>query len=335
MNRMPRPGILLVLLFALICTGCAGERISSTSVPVGDIEVIIEFPAVPLGRSPVHHAVVSDQLNARLDLADPHDGRILGQLNDSEVGEVISAEPIADTISNLLRYSEECYGAFDPTVQILWDVYEFDSGGRRVQNEEIIDALQWVNRDLVEMDGTCIFRKGEHVRVGFGPTLPGAIVDWTLEVAERTGMVDFLVRAGQCMAVVGEMDDEARVYEFMYPLDKPAEDNPQLTMGYIRLAPGEYLAAMDDDEKFFFAGGNRYHMILNPITGRPTDDLRAAIVVSRESCLQAAVFACAVMVMGEERGPEFLDETEGVEGLVLTADHEVIVSSGLGDRFWR
>ena len=76
-------------------------------------------------------------------------------------------------------------------------------------------------------------------------------------------------------------------------------------------------------------------MVLNPVTGKPVTKVRAAVVISDESALEAAVFTYAVMVMGVERGLEFLDETEGIMGIILSRDREVFVSGEMADRFWR
>ncbi len=275
------------------------------------------------------------ELRDRAEMLDPVRGTVLGRLNNSAVGEIIPAGQVNETFSDLLQYSRECFGAFDPSVQILWDVYDFDHGGRRVTDAEIAEGLQWVDYKLVEMDQGGILRKDENVRVGLGPTMPGAIADWASEMVRDKGIKSGGITFGQCFRVWGELDEQSRLYDFRFPLDKVSEDAYQPTLGYIRLDAGDCLAALDDDEEFFFAGGEQFHMVLSPLTGKPVRDVSAAVIVSKKSCLQASVFAYAVMVMGLDRGLEFLDETEGVEGVILTHDGKVHVSGGLGDKFWR
>ena len=278
---------------------------------------------------------IINELKMRVDSVDPQDGDVLGRLNESEVGELIPTGDIADTLGNLLDYSAQTYGAYDPTAQILWDVYDFDSGGRHVTASELEDTLEWVDYRQVEMEGDSILRKTEHTRIGFGPALPGAIADWTAELVRQSTDFPTLVSVDHVCTVIGRFRDNDPVWEFLYPLDPPSADSIQLSMGFIRLEPGECLAAVDDDEGLFFSRGNVYHMILSPVTGLPADEVRAAVVVTDESCLKASVFAYALMVMGVDRSMEFLDETDGVEGLILDQDHELHVSGGLGERFWR
>lgn len=282
-------------------------------------------------------ALIIRDLTNYADSVDPHDGDVLGILNESEPGELVEAGDVAEALGNLLEYSEQVYGAYDPTAQILWDVYDFDLGGRHVTSSELADALEWVDYRQVDMQVDSILRRNANVRVGFGPALPGAIADWTVEMLSRDTVGSAIISVDHVFTVIGDVDEDERVWEFNYPLDlpDPASSVMQLSMGFIRLESGECLAAVDDDEKLFFSRGNAYHMILNPVTGLPADEVRAAVVVTDESCLKASMFAYALMVMGVERGMEFLDETEGVDGLILDRDHEVHVSGGLGERFWR
>lgn len=277
---------------------------------------------------------IGAELNERIQELDPVDGEVLGRLNDSVTGEIIPAKKTFSTLEELLSCTRACYGAFDPTVQILWDVYDFELGGRWVSDSELADALRFVDYKLVEIDRGGILRKAENVRVGLGPVLPGAIVDWSIEMLCESGMDRGFINCGQFIGFWGEGDKEF-IYNFNYPLEIQEENQAQLTLGYIKLSRGEYLAALDDDEKYFFSRGQQFHMIIDPVNGRPVRSVRAAVVVSEISCLQAAIFAYAVMVMGEQRGLDFLTETEGVSGLILTQKHELKVAGDFENKFWR
>ena len=288
-------------------------------------------------------SVVDDEIMKRLDndtnmlcyLTDPNSGMVVGELNISEPGEMINMGSATQTITDLLSYTDQCNGVYDPTTQILWDTYDFALGGRYVSDEELADALRWVDYKSIEIDGTDILRKNENARFGFGPVIDSAIVDTASEILESEGIGKYLVRCGQFIAFGSEKPGDSYTYEFRYPLDPVIEEEKGLKVGSVRILDGEYLAALDDDEKFFFEHGEQYHMVINPSTGKPAREVRAAVVVSENSCLQAGVFAYAVMVMGIDRGLEFLDKTEGVSGLLMDSDHKVHVSGGLSERFWR
>jgi thiamine biosynthesis lipoprotein len=327
--------LIIIILGAIgLSMSCAPGR-QSGSIDVEGHTLSMRGERIPRATDFVY---ISYMLTDPVEAVDPHDGDVLGRLNRSEPGELVPAGDVAEALRNLLDYSAQTYGAYDPTAQILWDVYDFDLGGRNVSASELEDALRWVDYRLVEAHGDSILRRNANVRFGFGPALPGAIVDWAVPLLPQTGISDVVLSVDHVCTVVGDVDEDDRVWVFLYPLDLPgssASGTVQLPMGYIRLEPGECLAAVDDDEGLFFSRGNAIHMILNPVTGLPADEVRAAVVVTDESCLQASVFAYALMVMGVDRAMEFLGETDGVDGLVLDQDHELHVSGGLGERFWR
>jgi len=262
-------------------------------------------------------------------------------LNDSEVGEMIPTAPVTDIIEQALKSSYDSYGAFDPTLQILWDVYDFELGGRFVSVAELADALRWVDYRRVELYEDKILRKGENVRFGLGPALPGALMDILLADFATMGIqVDDLSVGGtgigrSAEACLSAGEENPDVFDFVYPIDQPTEATAQSVFGHIRLNPGEFAFALDDDEKFFFTHGNRYHMVLDPLTGLPTNEVRAVAIVSKISCTHAATMAYAVMVMGKIRGLEYFDENPDIEGIMLLDEGEVLASSELGDRFWR
>ena len=321
-------GLLICLVCALSCSN--GKTISAEWGVVGEHRVYWYDPDEQM-VSDLGMFIRSSLYEEILPFLPENEQSVLERLNRSDAGELIWAGDQIHVLTDLFRYTKECYGAFDPTIQILWDVYEFDQTGRYVENEELESALQWVDYNLIEIEENAIMHRNENVRIGFGPTFPSLLVDSAVELLIEEGAERGAVVAEQNVGVIGE----EHVYDFLYPLTRSTESGLQQTMGHVRLERGEFLSAIDNNVRTFLAHGEAFHMVLSPVDGRPVRSVRAALVVSGESCLQSAVFAYAVMVMGPDRGIEFLNETDGIEGVILTEDHEVIVSGGLGERFWR
>jgi len=326
--------ILTSLILVTLFPGCAGKQIVSTSQTIEEHNVTIDYSPRNSSTENLLESV-RVEVSARTEMLDPVNGDVLGYLNTSEVGEMVPMGSVAPTLVKLLDYTSDCYGAYDPTLQILWDVYDFDMGGRNVSGAELADALRWVDFRQLEVAGDDILRKGENIRLGFGPAIEGAIVDWYFELLDTESIESLQVQAGQCLRFRGEVPEEDRTYEIMYPITVTDDGETQRSMGFIRLEEGDCLAAIDDGYGYFFKGGEIYHMVLNPVTGLPVRNARLVVVVTEDSCLQASVSAYAAMVMGRERGLEFLDEKEGVGGLIMGEDGELSVSGGLGERFWR
>lgn len=327
MTTVSKHRLIALLPFVFFAISCRPPV--PTELSIDDIDVSI---LQPLGKKSSVETInrVIDTVEHDINALDPLEGTVLGALNDSEVGEVIEMGDLSGVLTDCMKYTEESFGAFDPTLQILWDVYDFDLGGRFVSDEELADALTLVDYTQIEIDGNGILRKADDVRMGLGPAIEGAIVDLFCEQLNSDGIEWDMIRAGDTVAV-----NKETVFDFYYPLDERNSGSDMRLMGHIRMAPGEFLGAIDDEGQFFFTHGEYFHEVINPIQGKPVEGLRAALVLCDESAVQASIFAYAVMAMGVERGIEFLNETEGVEGLVVDEDGGVVVSSELAERFWR
>ncbi|MDI3539574.1 MAG: FAD:protein transferase, partial [Methanolobus sp.] len=98
----------------------------------------------------------------------------------------------------------------------------------------------------------------------------------------------------------------------------------------------EAIAVMDIEDMAVATSGNyeRYFNeaakvshISDPRTGHPSQSLMSATVIAG-SAMDADAFATALFVLGEEDGMEVIENLDGVECLIITADKRIIRSSG-------
>ena len=76
--------------------------------------------------------------------------------------------------------------------------------------------------------------------------------------------------------------------------------------------------------------GRRYHHILDPRTGKPSEGCIAATVVAPNS-EYADALATAVCVLGPAEGLALIEKLSRVEAIVIGMDGGVFASSGLKD----
>ena len=84
-------------------------------------------------------------------------------------------------------------------------------------------------------------------------------------------------------------------------------------------------------ERYFDLGSTRYHHILDPRTGFPARKSRSVTVLAKDG-LTADAYSTAVFVLGPEKGLKLVEDTEGVEAIIVGAKNEVTLSSGLRER---
>lgn len=93
------------------------------------------------------------------------------------------------------------------------------------------------------------------------------------------------------------------------------------------------MATSGDYERYFEKDGVRYHHILDPANGRPSRSGIRSVTVIAETCALADALATAAFVMGPEKGLRLLETFTGVEGILVKAGGDLVVTSGIGERF--
>ena len=84
-------------------------------------------------------------------------------------------------------------------------------------------------------------------------------------------------------------------------------------------------------ERVFEADGVTYHHLLDPKSGYPATELLSVTIVA-PSALMADALSTAVFIMGPEKGMALIESLPGVEGVLVTAETKVLVSSGLKEQ---
>jgi thiamine biosynthesis lipoprotein len=87
-----------------------------------------------------------------------------------------------------------------------------------------------------------------------------------------------------------------------------------------------------DYERFFMKDGVRYHHILDPDTGQPARGCRSVTIVAKDA-LMADGLSTGVFILGPDAGMALIERLPDVEGVIVTAANQVLVSSGLKGRF--
>jgi thiamine biosynthesis lipoprotein ApbE len=86
-----------------------------------------------------------------------------------------------------------------------------------------------------------------------------------------------------------------------------------------------------DYEKYFEAGGERYHHILDPRTGKPAGSCVSVTIVTGDSTL-ADYLSTAAFVLGPEAGMALVESFPGTYAVFVDRNFEITVSKGLEGR---
>jgi FAD:protein FMN transferase len=238
----------------------------------------------------------------------------------SEMREVLSMARLA---------SEWTEGKFDVTFGVLSGLWKFDHDldGNIPPRADVQARLPLIDYQQLVVDeakGTA-FLKRKGMRVHLGGIGKGYAVDRAAAILRGRGFNDFMIQSGGDLYVAGERGDRAWRAGIQDP----------------RGPKGSSFAAMDlsdaafttsgDYERFFMKDGRRYHHIIDPDTGEPSQGARSVTIVAKTASLADALDT-GIFILGPEKGMALIERLNGVEGVIVTSSNNVLVSSGLAGR---
>ena len=245
-----------------------------------------------------------------------------------------AAVPVSADVREALRtarqISEWTGGKFDVTFGALADVWKFDHD----QDNTIPDAgairrrLPLIDYRQIEIDegaGTVrVKRRG--MRVHLGGIGKGYAVEHAMNIMRRAGLRNFLIQAGGDLYAAGYKDGKP----WRLGIDDPRGPGGR-SFATVDLSDGTF-STSGDYARSFMKDGTRYHHLLDPATGQPARGCRSVTIVA-DSPLVADGLSTGVFILGPVEGMALIERLPDVEGVIVTAKNEVLVSSGLKGKF--
>ncbi len=257
---------------------------------------------------------------------------------ESDVVRINSAagrQPVAvsaDTIAVLeaaAQASDWTGGKFDITFSALADIWKFDHDqDNTVPDRRAIEArLPFVDYRLVQLDRAArtayISKPG--ARVHLGGIGKGYAVDRAAAILRERGFRDFLIQSGGDLYVAGRNGN----VPWKLGINDPRGPAGQ-TFATLELGDGTF-STSGDYERFFIKDGTRYHHLIDPDRGEPATGTRSVTIVADRAML-ADVLSTGVFLLGPTAGIALIEQLPQVEGVIVSATNQVLISSGLKGR---
>ena len=251
----------------------------------------------------------------------------VSRINDNAgVGSVPVSPETLEIVETATDISDRTQGTFDITFGALADVWKFDhdQDGSVPTADQIAARLPLVNyRAVVRQElRRTVFLQKKGMRMHLGGIGKGYAVDRGVGMLREHGLRDFMVQAGGDLYVAGSKGDQPWTLGIADP--RNADGAPFAT---VQLRD-KTLSTSGDYERSFMKDGVRYHHILDVRTGQPARLSRSVTLVSSKAVLADAL-AKGVFILGPAEGMALIERLPDVDGVIVTADNQVLVSSGL------
>ncbi|MEL7565565.1 MAG: FAD:protein FMN transferase [Dehalobacterium sp.] len=257
----------------------------------------------------------------------------INQLNVSAGNRVyvpLSSDSIY-VLKTALKYAQLSQGSFDVTIGPF-----VRSWGSFTQNPQIPSPTE-INRikklinyrdlEINEKENTARLKNPGQM-VDLGGIAKGYAGDEVIKIFKTYGIESAFVNLGGNVVVLGGKPDGS---PWHVGIQNPrAQDGG--CIGVLELRDGTVVTS-GDYKRYFEESGIRYHHILDPKTGYPSQsDLISATIVTERS-IDADALSTAVFVLCLAKGLDLVQSLEGVEAVLITRDRRIHLTSGLKDSF--
>ncbi|MFL1897009.1 FAD:protein FMN transferase [Aquimarina sp. 2-A2] len=212
---------------------------------------------------------------------------------------------------------EQTNGAFDPTIGILVNAWDFGPSGSVVSLDSLkIDSLlQLVGLENVELVDNKVQKRFKNTFLDFNALAKGYAVDVFANYMESLKLDNFLVEIG------GEIRVKGRNVYKNKPWTIGVEDpNFDYTQSYSKVIPltNQAMATSGSYRKFKLdSDGNRYAHIINANTGYPLKSNLLSVSVIADTCMEADAYATAFMSMGLYRSKNYLKSNKDLKAFFI------------------
>lgn len=249
--------------------------------------------------------------------------------------------PVSDDLFSILLESQRCRalscGAFDVTIGALTSYWKDAvrqsgplEGRRRPAPPEIAYSplkkpdTPEVAYSPLEMDdaGRRVRLTAPGSKIDLGGIAKGYAIDRLYSLFHEIGVKEALINLGGSVCVLGR----ALCVGIRNPFDPAGKPLGSLMLeDSCAVTSGSY-------ERGFDECGVRYHHIIDPRTGRPSESGLLSVTLIGKNAAQLDGLATAAFILGTDKSAPLLASL-GIEGIFVTASGEVLVTPGLSSAF--
>ena len=250
-------------------------------------------------------------------------------------GPVRVSKETLELMKKTIGVSSDTAGAFDPTIAPVLKLWKFS--GRPASpslpsGDAIKNALQIVDYRNIKVisNSSSIYLEESGMELDLGGIAKGYAADKAVEAIKAKGIKAALV------AIAGDI----RGYglstggkEWKVGIQDPRPENANSEKPWEDIFASVHLkdsaiSTAGDYQRFFMKDGKRYHHIIDPATGYPSDSGLISVSVIAPEGYMADGIDTAILILGAEKGMKLL-ESKGLEGILVTSDKKILLTKKL------
>lgn len=246
----------------------------------------------------------------------------LSAFNNAPAGKIKVSEEMAELISLSLRYYKLSKGIFDPSIIDNLEKFGYSDSFEKLPLKQkgqldlfSLDKL-WQQRahleDLKILGKTVI--KPNNLRLDFGGLGKGYVIDKiSAKLNKELDNKDYWLSAGGDLIASGQPEsEEGWKIKIQDPLHLDQDSFSFNTKGK-RIA----LATSGTVKRKGYIGKEEWNHLIDPRSGHPSKNGVLSVSAFAPKAIEADIFAKTALILGPEKGLNFLNEQEGSGGIIF------------------
>ena len=203
--------------------------------------------------------------------------------------------PLVRNSMELSRLSNNYYNPAIGKLINLWQFHKYQDADIKPPADEQIQALVNSNPSLSDLqinERNIVHSVNPDVSLNFGAYAKGYAIALSIARLQALGIHNAVINAGGDLSVIGQHGDRP----WNIGIRDPRQDS---ILASVEVQNDESVFTSGDYERFYVYQGKRYHHILDPRTGYPTQDAQSVTVIHQDAGLADAA-ATALFVAGSK-----------------------------------
>lgn len=231
-----------------------------------------------------------------------------------------------EVLHSSMEYSRLSEGYFDVTAGPLISLWNIREGKGYIPTKEELKAAQNLigYQGILEQEKGKFMLENEGMKANLGAIAKGYIADCIKSFLIEKGVKSGIINLGGNVVVIGGKPEEK---PFIIGIQDPLKATGEI-LGTVE-ARDCSLVSSGINERYFEWEGVRYHHILDPFTGYPSDNNVAGVTILSEKSMDGDALSTSVFLLGKEKGLALVESLPGVEALVVDLDGNVSMTAGM------
>lgn len=335
--RFKRKSIIAILLIiiTLIFTGCSSNK----NEPITRKEFLMDTP-ITLTIYDKKDEVILDKAVDRLKEIE---NRMSSTIENSDISminrnagikPVEVHEDVYYVIKKARYFADISQGAYDPTIgplADLWNITGTDEKERdSIPTEEEIEE----KKDLVNYNGiglvknNMVYLKEKGMKLDLGGIAKGYAADEVKRIFEENEVENAIIDLGGNIYAMGTRNNSK-------PWRIGIQDPFEVSGDYMGIfnANNRSIVTSGDYERYFKHDGKKYHHIINPKTGYPSENEISGVSIVSNASIDGDALSTALFVLGVDQGMNLIDNLEDIDVIFVTKENKAIIEEKTKDKF--